>query len=54
MREYATLSDFEVSNTGNLTDDVIRWATDEPSRPLFARREGEQWINVSAQTFRSR
>ncbi|MEI2819243.1 MAG: AMP-dependent synthetase/ligase [Marmoricola sp.] len=53
MREYATLSDFEVSNTGNLTDDVIRWATDEPSRPLFARREGEQWINVSAQTFRS-
>ncbi len=53
MREYATLLDFEVPTTGNLTDDVIRWATSEPSRPLFARREGEQWINVSAQTFRS-
>ncbi|WP_240238144.1 long-chain fatty acid--CoA ligase [Nocardioides sp. CFH 31398] len=40
-----------VDGTGNLTDDLVRRAAEQPDRPVLARRDGDGWRDVSAVDF---
>src|SRR4051794_16921709 len=51
VREYSTALQVQVSSTGNLTDDVVRNATEAPDRVAFSRRTGDGWRDVTAQEF---
>lgn len=51
MREYATPLTFAVPDGGNLLDDPLGWAREEPERPLFSRRTPQGWVDVSAGDF---
>ncbi|WP_166140422.1 AMP-dependent synthetase/ligase [Nocardioides ochotonae] len=51
MREFSTPMTVEVPSTGNLTDDVVRNATEAPQAVLFSRQNPEGWTDVSAAEF---
>ena len=51
MREFSTPMTIEVPATGNLTDDVVANAAEEPSAVVFSRRIGSAWSDVTAATF---
>jgi long-chain acyl-CoA synthetase len=53
VREYATPQTVEIRATGNLTDDVVRHATDAPDAVLFSRPgdADQAWHDVSAARF---
>jgi long-chain acyl-CoA synthetase len=51
VREYSTALQVQVPSTGNLTDDVVRNATDGPDRVAFSRRTGDGWADVTAAEF---
>ncbi len=58
LREYITPLDFDLPTTGNLTDDVVSAAAEEPHKALFSRREQRpdggygEWTEVTAEQFR--
>lgn len=51
MREYSTALQAEVPSSGNLTDDVVRNAAEQPQRISFSRRTPYGWVDVTAQEF---
>jgi long-chain acyl-CoA synthetase len=51
VREYSTALQVPVATTGNLTDDVVRNATEAPDRVAFSRRTTEGWTDVTARQF---
>ncbi|KAA1417966.1 long-chain fatty acid--CoA ligase [Nocardioides humilatus] len=53
MREYSTPPTVDVPTTGNLTDDVVRNATEAPDAVVFSRPAGtgQDWEDVTAATF---
>ncbi|MCH1868227.1 AMP-dependent synthetase/ligase [Nocardioides sp. CFH 31398] len=55
MREFSTPMTVHVPSlvdgTGNLTDDLVRRAAEQPDRPVLARRDGDGWRDVSAVDF---
>jgi long-chain acyl-CoA synthetase len=51
VREYSTALQVPVATTGNLTDDVVRNATEAPERVAFSRRTTEGWTDVTARQF---
>ncbi|HEX7717103.1 MAG TPA: AMP-dependent synthetase/ligase [Marmoricola sp.] len=51
MREYSTALQVEVPSTGNLTDDVVRNATEVPQWVAFSRRTSDGWRDVTAREF---
>jgi len=51
VREFTTPPTVVVKPEDNLTDMVVRNATEEPDRPLFSVRDGDGWADVTAQEF---
>ncbi|WP_299057758.1 long-chain fatty acid--CoA ligase [uncultured Nocardioides sp.] len=56
MREFSTPMTVHVPSlverTGNLTDDLLRWAGTDPDRAVLARRGDDgTWVDVGAATF---
>lgn len=52
MREYSTPQSIEVPATGNLTDDVVRNASEVPDLEQFSRPDGKGgWNGVTSATF---
>ena len=51
MREYSTALQVDVPDVGNLTDDVIARAAEDPDHAAFARREGDSWTEVTSGQF---
>jgi long-chain acyl-CoA synthetase len=51
VREYSTPLQVTVPTTGNLTDDVVRNATQAPDRVAFSRRTSDGWADVTARRF---
>ncbi len=51
MREYATPLGTAIPATGNLTDDVVRNATDHPDAVVLARPGPDGWADVTAAEF---
>jgi len=52
VREFSTPLSFEVSSSGNLTDDVVRNATEVPEKAVFSRPDGNGgWTDVTAAEF---
>ncbi len=51
MREFSTPLTIEIPATGNLTDDVVANAAEDPSAVVFSRRIGTAWSDVTAATF---
>jgi long-chain acyl-CoA synthetase len=51
VREYSTALRVQVSATGNLTDDVVRNATERPDRIAFSRRTADGWTDVTSREF---
>jgi long-chain acyl-CoA synthetase len=51
VREYSTALQVQVPSTGNLTDDVVRYATESPDQVAFSRRTGHTWTDVTAAEF---
>ena len=51
MREYATPLGTDVPATGNLTDDVVRNATEHPEAVVLARPGTDGWADVTAAEF---
>ncbi|MFC5728389.1 MULTISPECIES: AMP-dependent synthetase/ligase [Nocardioides] len=52
MREYSTPQTVEIPTTGNLTDDVVRNASEAPDAPQFSRPDSEGgWYDVSCAEF---
>ena len=53
MREFSTPSTVAAPRAGNLTDDVVRNATQTPDAPALSRPDGAGgWADVTAATFR--
>lgn len=48
MREFASQAPDDTPVTGNLTDDVVRNATDHPDAVVLSRRESGRWVDVTA------
>jgi long-chain acyl-CoA synthetase len=53
VREYSTPLTIQIPATGNLTDDVVRNATEAADEAVFSRRTGSGWEDVTAAQFRS-
>jgi long-chain acyl-CoA synthetase len=51
LREYSTPLTVEIPATGNLTDDVVRNATEAPDAVAFSRRRDDDWEDVTARAF---
>jgi len=51
VREYSTALQVQVPTTGNLTDDVVRNATEVPDWVAFSRRTTAGWTDVTAAAF---
>ncbi len=51
MREYSTPQTVTVPTSGNLTDDVVRNATEAPDAVQFSRAEGDTWSDVTCAAF---
>ncbi|MBO0842751.1 MAG: long-chain fatty acid--CoA ligase [Nocardioides sp.] len=52
MREFSTPATYEIPSTGNLTDDVVRNATETPRQVVFSRPgPGGAWLGVTAAEF---
>lgn len=51
VREYTTPMDITLPTTGNLTDDVVRNAIEDPDRVAMGLRSGDGWSDVSAREF---
>ncbi len=51
MREYSTPLTITIPATGNLTDAVVRNATEAADEAVFARRAGSGWQDVTAAEF---
>ncbi len=51
MREFTTPMTLEPARTGNLTDDVIRNAREHAERATFTRRDGVDWVDITAAEF---
>jgi long-chain acyl-CoA synthetase len=51
VREYSTPVRVQIPSSGNLTDDVVRNAADDPQRVAFSRRVGAGWVDVTAAEF---
>ncbi|WP_422391521.1 AMP-dependent synthetase/ligase [Arthrobacter sp. N1] len=51
MREAITDLLVDLPPTGNVTDLLLRTHDDDPQRPLYARRTGGTWTDVSAASF---
>jgi long-chain acyl-CoA synthetase len=51
VREYSTPLQVTIPETGNLTDDVVRNGVEHPRTPVFARRTGSGWSDVTAAGF---
>ena len=51
MREYSTPLTIEVPRTGNLTDDVVRRASEGPDRVAFGIRGDRGWEDVTIGRF---
>lgn len=51
MREYSTALQVPVPDTGNLTDDVVRNATEVPDLIAFSRRSTDGWTDITAAQF---
>jgi long-chain acyl-CoA synthetase len=51
LREYSSPLTVDIPATGNLTDDVVRNATEAPAAVAFSRRRGDDWEDVSAGSF---
>lgn len=52
MRAYSSPATYVVPETGNLTDDVVSAATEEPSCVLFSRiTDDGQWSDITADEF---
>ncbi len=52
MREYSAPPTYQIPELGNLTDDVVRNATERPDAALFAVKSGTDWSEVTALEFR--
>jgi long-chain acyl-CoA synthetase len=52
VREFSTPLTVEIPATGNLTDDVVRNATDHPDAVVFSRSTPDGWVDVTAERFR--
>ncbi len=53
MREFTAPLTTEVTTSGNLTDDVVRGAAEDPTTVLFARRRGDTWQDVTVAEFKN-
>ncbi len=51
MREFSQPLKVDVPRSGNLTDDVVRNATERPDRVVFSVRDGAGWADVTAAEF---
>jgi long-chain acyl-CoA synthetase len=51
VREYSTPLTVDIPTTGNLTDDVVRNASEAPDHPAFSRQVDGEWTDVSAADF---
>jgi len=51
VREFSTPMTVDVPLTGNLTDDVVRNATEAPEAAVLSRRTAEGWTDVTAAEF---
>ena len=51
MREYSTALGVDVPSTGNLTDDIVENARQQPDRVAFSVRSGDTWSDVTAAAF---
>ncbi len=51
MREFSTPMTVEVPATGNLTDDVVNNSRDHGDAVVLSRREGDNWVDVTAAEF---
>ena len=51
MREFASPLNSDPPMTGNLTDDVVRNAADDPSAEVLSRGRDADWAPVTAAEF---
>ena len=51
MREYSTPLTIQIPATGNLTDDVVRNASEAADEAVFSRRTGSGWEDITAAQF---
>ncbi len=51
MREYSSPLSIEIPDTGNLTDDVVRNATEAPTSVTFSRPSDQGWSDVTSAEF---
>ncbi|MDL9944624.1 long-chain fatty acid--CoA ligase [Gordonia sp. ABSL11-1] len=51
MEQYSTPSDLSIEDKATTVDSILRYRAERPTMPLFRRRSGNQWINVTAKQF---
>ena len=51
MREYSAPLTVDIPESGNLTDDIVRNATEAADKVCLSRRRGADWVPVTASEF---
>ena len=51
MREYSAPLTVDIPESGNLTDDIVRNATEAADKVCLSRRHGADWVPVTASEF---
>lgn len=51
MEQYSTPSNLSIEDKATTVDSILRYRAERPTMPLFRRRSGNQWINVTAKQF---
>ncbi|MFW0787355.1 long-chain fatty acid--CoA ligase [Gordonia sp. CPCC 206044] len=51
MEQYSTPSNLSIEDKATTVDSILRYRAERPTMPLFRKRAGDQWINVTAKQF---
>ncbi|AZG43926.1 AMP-dependent synthetase/ligase [Gordonia insulae] len=51
MEQYSTPSNLSIEDKATTVDSILRYRAERPTMPLFRKRSGNQWINVTAKQF---
>lgn len=51
MEQYSTPSNLSIEDKATTVDSILKYRAERPTMPLFRKRSGNQWINVTAKQF---
>ncbi|MGC4964129.1 AMP-dependent synthetase/ligase [Gordonia sp. DT218] len=51
MEQYSTPSNLSIEDKATTVDSILRYRSERPTMPLFRKRSGNQWVNVTAKQF---